>query len=91
LRQKQVQAAHSRTTTTSDDNDSETGGSGMRHISAATHNDKHQACLPMDHYKRLFEDACPNHAYPVTHKIKDYGMMRSFVILGSLTWGVELD
>jgi hypothetical protein len=45
----------------------------------------------MDHYKRLFEEACPNHAYPVTHKLKDYGMMRSFVILGSLTWGVELD
>jgi hypothetical protein len=25
------------------------------------------------------------------HKLKDYGMMRSFMTSGSLTWGAELD
>jgi hypothetical protein len=46
---------------------------------------------PTDHFKRLLEEAWPNHAYPVKHKLKDCGMMRSFMTLGSLTWGVELD
>jgi hypothetical protein len=39
----------------------------------------------MDHFKRLLEEACPNHAYPIRHKLKDCGMMRSF-----MTWGAEL-
>jgi hypothetical protein len=45
----------------------------------------------MDHFKRLLEEACPNHAYPIWHKLKDYDMMRSFITSGSLTWGVELN
>jgi hypothetical protein len=24
-----------------------------------------------NHFKRLFEEACPNHAYPIRHKLKD--------------------
>jgi hypothetical protein len=40
---------------------------------------------------RHLEEACPNHAYPIQHKLKDCGMMRSFLTLGSLTWGAELD
>jgi hypothetical protein len=44
-----------------------------------------------DHFKRLVEEACPNHWYPVRHKLKDYVMMRSFMTSGSLTWGAELD
>jgi hypothetical protein len=44
----------------------------------------------MDYFKRLLEEACPNHAYPVRHKLKDCSMMRSFMTLGSLTWGAEL-
>jgi hypothetical protein len=45
----------------------------------------------MDHFKRLLEQACLNNAYPVRHKLKDCGMMRTFMTLGSLTWGTELD
>jgi hypothetical protein len=36
----------------------------------------------MDHFKRLLKEAYPNHAYPVRHKHKDWGMMRSFLTLG---------
>jgi hypothetical protein len=46
---------------------------------------------PTGHYKRLLEEAYLNHAYPVRHKLKDYGMMRSFMTSRSLTWGAELD
>jgi hypothetical protein len=47
--------------------------------------------LPTDYFKRLFEEACPNHAYPIWHKLKDCGMMRSFMTLRSLALGAELD
>jgi hypothetical protein len=36
-------------------------------------------------YKRLLEEACPNHAYPIRHKLKDCNMMWSFMISGSVT------
>jgi hypothetical protein len=44
-----------------------------------------------DNFKRLLEEACPNHAYPIRHKLKDCDMMKSFMISGSLTRGTELD
>jgi hypothetical protein len=45
----------------------------------------------MDQFKRLLDEACPNHAYPIRHQLKDYSTMRSFMTSGSLTWGAELD
>jgi hypothetical protein len=68
-----------------DDNNREAGGSGMRRVSTTTHNDKRQARPPMDHFKGLLEEACPNHAFHIRYKLKDYNMMRSFMISGSLT------
>jgi hypothetical protein len=67
-----------------DGNNDELGGS-------VAGKDKRQARPPLNHFKRLLEEACPKHAYPVRHKLKDCSMIRSFVTLGSLTWGVELD
>jgi hypothetical protein len=40
------------------DNDGEAGGSIVRCISTATHSDKRQVRPPMDHFKRLLEEAC---------------------------------
>jgi hypothetical protein len=40
----------------------------------------------MDLIKRLPEEAYPNHAYPVSHKLKECSMMRSFMTSGSLAW-----
>jgi hypothetical protein len=74
-----------------DDNDGEMGGFGMRGIMTAECNDKHQVRPPTYHSKRLLKEACRNHAYPIRHKLKDCGMMRSFMTSGSLTWGAELD
>jgi hypothetical protein len=45
----------------------------------------------MNHFMRLLKEACPNHVDLVRHKLKDCGMMRSFMTSGSLTWGAELD
>jgi hypothetical protein len=57
----------------------------MRCISTAVHSDKRRARPPTDHFKRLLEEANPNHAYPIRHKLKDCGMMISFMTSGSLT------
>jgi hypothetical protein len=78
------------TTGHDDSNDREAGGSGVRHCSTAARNDKCHARPPTDHFKRLLEEACPNHAYPVRHKLKESSMMRNFMTSGSLTWGAEL-
>jgi hypothetical protein len=72
-----------RTTTDHDDSDGrKAGGSDRGHIMTATRSDKRQVRPPIDHFTRLLEEACPNHAYPVRHKLKDYSMMKSFTILG---------
>jgi hypothetical protein len=68
-----------------DGNDREAGGSGVRHISITVCSDKRPTRPPADHFKRLLEEACPNHAYPVSHKLKDGCIMRSSISSGSLT------
>jgi hypothetical protein len=74
------------TTTYHDDGHGwETGGSSVRHISTATRSGKRPVRPPTDHFKWLLEEAYPNHAYPVSHKLKDCSMMRSFMTSGSLT------
>jgi hypothetical protein len=45
----------------------------------------------MDHLRSLLEEACPNNAYPIRHKLKYCSMMRSFMTSRSLTKGAELD
>jgi hypothetical protein len=63
----------------------------MRCISTIVRGNKRLVRPPMDHFKRLLEEACPNHAYLIKHKLKDCSMMRSFKTSRSLTWGAELD
>jgi hypothetical protein len=72
-------------------NDSEASSSSVRCTLTAAHSDKRQVRPPTEHFKRLLEEACPNHVYPVRHKLKDYGVTRSFMTSGSITWGVELN
>jgi hypothetical protein len=72
-------------------NDEEAGGSGMGHIATTTLSSKRQAWPPIDHFKQLLEEACLNHAYPIKHKLKDCGMIKNFMILGSHTRSMELD
>jgi hypothetical protein len=57
----------------------------MRRTPTTACNDNHLVWPPMDHFKRLLEEACQNHANPIRHKLKDYGMVRSFMTSGSIT------
>jgi hypothetical protein len=38
----------------------------------------------MDHFEKLMEETCLNHAYPIKHKLKDCCMMKNFIASGSL-------
>jgi hypothetical protein len=63
----------------------------MRCTSTAVCSDKRPTRQPMDHFKRLLMEACPNHAYPVRHRLKDCGMMTTFMTSGSLTKGTKFN
>jgi hypothetical protein len=63
----------------------------MGRISTTTRSGRCSARMPKDYFKRLLKEACPNHTYPIGHKLKDCGIMRSFMTSGSLTWGIEPD
>jgi hypothetical protein len=69
----------------------EADGSGMARVATAAGSSKRQARPPIDHIERLLEEACPNHSYPIKHKLRGYGMMKNFMVLGSLTRGIGLD
>jgi hypothetical protein len=45
----------------------------------------------MDHFEKLLEETFLNHAYPIKHKPRDYGMMMNFMATGSLARGMEVD
>jgi hypothetical protein len=36
-----------------------------------------------DHFKKMLEGPCPNHAYPIKHTYKDCGLMKKFLSEGS--------
>jgi hypothetical protein len=74
-----------------DDRGWEAGGSGVGQVSTVVHGNRCLVRPPTNHFKMLLEKACPNHAYLIKHKLKDCGMMQSFITSGSLTWGAELD
>jgi hypothetical protein len=74
-----------------DDRNWEADNSTMGNVTAATCGGRRLTRTPSDHFNRLLEEACPNHAYPVRHKLKDCRLMRSFMTSWSLTWGTDLD
>jgi hypothetical protein len=49
------------TTDCDNDNNGKADGSGMGRIASAAHSNEHHPRLPTDNFKRLLEEACPNH------------------------------
>jgi hypothetical protein len=61
----------------------------MEHIMTTGRSIKRHAQPPTDHIKRLLKEACPNHVYPIKHKLRDCGMIRNSMVTGSLTQDME--
>ena len=36
-----------------------------------------------NHFEKLLKGQCPNHAFPIKHLYKDYGLMKRFLSRGS--------
>jgi hypothetical protein len=68
-----------------DGDNEEAGGSGVSRGATTIGSSKRQVWPPIDHFERLLEEACPNHTYPIKQKLRDCGMLKNFMFLGSLT------
>jgi hypothetical protein len=54
------------------------------YVTAAERDFRHQAWQLKDHFKKLLEVTCPNHTYPIKHKLKECTMMKNFMTTGAL-------
>jgi hypothetical protein len=90
-RRKQRPLGTVATSSHDDDHGWEAGSPNMGRIAATTCGGRCLIRTPSNHFKRLLEEARPNHTYPIRHKIKGCGMMQSFMTSRSLTYGVDLD
>jgi hypothetical protein len=69
------------------DGDEEPGDSSRDFVAATEHNFKRQTWPPKDHLKKLLEETCLHHPYPVKHKLKDCTMMKKFMTSGTFSEG----
>jgi hypothetical protein len=77
-----------------DDNDDineRASGSSIERAVEAISSSKRQARPPIDHFEKLLKERCLNHAYPIKHKLRDYGPMKSFMTTRSLSRGMEVN
>jgi hypothetical protein len=44
----------------------------------------------MDHLEKLLKESCPNHAYAIKHKLRDYSLMKSFMATRYLPRSMEV-
>jgi hypothetical protein len=61
------------------DNDKDVGDSDKELVTTIERDFKRQARLHADYFEKLLEATCPNHTYPVRHKLKEYIMMMNYM------------
>jgi hypothetical protein len=90
---KELQRRQESTPAAGDDGSTNKQAGNSRVVCAmgAASSGKHQVLPPTNHFKKLLEETCPNHAYPVKHKLRDCIMMKNFISSGSLARGMEVD
>jgi hypothetical protein len=52
---------------------------------------KRQTWQPTDHFEKLLEATCPNHMYPIRHKLKECTMMKNYMTTGTFVRGKKLE
>jgi hypothetical protein len=53
----------------------------------AEHNFKHPTQQPSEHFDKVLESTCPNHVYPVKHKLTECTTMKNFMNSGTHSKG----
>jgi hypothetical protein len=69
--------------------DKEADGSDEEHVMTAKCDFKRQARQPNDHFEKLLRATCPNHVYPIKHKLTECTMMKNFMNLNGSLQGQE--
>jgi hypothetical protein len=69
------------------DNEEDAGDSDEELVATAERDSKRQVQQPADHIKKLLEATCPNHVYPVRHKLKECTMMKNYMTTGTFAKG----
>jgi hypothetical protein len=67
-----------------ENNDKDVGDYDEELMAAAEHDFKREVQLPVDHYKELLKETCPNHIIACQHKLKVCTMMKKYMTMGSL-------
>jgi hypothetical protein len=57
-------------------NDKDTDDSDEELMAAAEHDFKCPALSPTNHFEKLLNTACPNHTFPIKHKLKECSMTK---------------
>jgi hypothetical protein len=60
-------------------NGRDAGDSDEELMVAAEHEFKCPARSPVDHFEKLLKATCPNHMFPVKHKLKECSMMTNYM------------
>jgi hypothetical protein len=69
------------------DNNKDAGDFDEELIVASERDSKRQAWQPANHFEKLLEATCPNHTYPVRHKLKECTMMKNYMTIGTFAKG----
>jgi hypothetical protein len=73
------------------DHDKDVGDSDEELIATAERDFKRQARLPTNNFVKLLEATCPNHTYPVRHKLNECTMMKNYMTTGTFAKGKKLE
>jgi hypothetical protein len=68
-------------------NDKELDDSDEELITAVERDFKLQVRQPANHFEKLLEVTCPNHTYPIRHKLKECPMMKNYMTMGDFAKG----
>jgi hypothetical protein len=60
-------------------NNRDTDDSNEELIATAESDFKCQSRLPMDHFEKPTDVTCPNHTYPVKHKLKEFTLVKNYM------------
>jgi hypothetical protein len=70
-RRKQHRQETTTTAVADSGNNNQAGSSGVARAMAIVGSRKHQEQPPTDHFEKVLEETCSNHAYPIKHKLRD--------------------
>jgi hypothetical protein len=79
---KKCRQCRQETATTANDDDginTQVGSSVMACVVAIADSSNRQARSPTNHFEKLLEETCLNHAYRIKHKLRDCGMLKNFI------------